>query len=162
MPVQASIRDHVYICPNDLMVLRSDLKTRASIRSPRCAPSVTPAPSSVLGSHLCEGYADFVPLGASVQPKRVEGRSHLDSKFRDGRELHFTYPSRSTPVGSSEPYKNFSEDPAQDLRSQTPVSPEAWRGSDYLHSAPLGFSVGRSQRACIGGQRRHGSTKYSQ
>ena len=65
---------------------------------------------------LCRGYADFVPLGASVQPKRVEEQSHL-GKFRDGRELRFTYPSRSTPAPAN--HIRTSVKTRQDLRSRT-------------------------------------------
>jgi hypothetical protein len=43
------------------------------------------------------GYADFVPLGAMVQPKRVEQGLRWTADFGTD-ELHFTYPSRSTPV----------------------------------------------------------------
>ena len=69
---------------------------------------------------------------AIARPKRVELGLTWTVKFRDGRELRFTYPSRSTPVGSSEPYKNFSEDPAQDLRSQTLAGESRWLGVDRL------------------------------
>ena len=59
-------------------------------------------------------------------------------KFRDGRELRFTYPSRSTPVGSSEPYQHFSEDPAQDCGvKRWPASPVGSAWTDYRHSTPV-------------------------
>ena len=78
------------------------------------------------------GYSDFVPLGASVQPKRVEGGLTWTVKFRDGRELQFTYPSRSTPVGSSDPYKDFTEDPVKDLQGQGLAGESKWLGVDKL------------------------------
>ena len=78
------------------------------------------------------GYADFVPLGASVQPKRVDQGLRWTVKFRDGRELHFTYPSRSTPVGSSEPYRHFTRRSGQDLRSQALAGESRWLGVDRL------------------------------
>jgi hypothetical protein len=53
-------------------------------------------------------------------------------RFRDGRELQFTYPSRTTPVGSSEPYKSFAEDPTQDLRNQSLAGESLWLGVDHL------------------------------
>jgi adenylylsulfate reductase subunit B len=74
------------------------------------------------------GYADFVPLGALVQPRRVEQGLRWTVRFRDGRELHFTYPSRSTPVGSTEPYKEFTEDPVQDLQGQALAGESQWLG----------------------------------
>ena len=78
------------------------------------------------------GYADFVPLGASVQPRRVEQGLQWTVRFRDGRELQFTYPSRSTPVGSSEPYRGFTEDPVRDLVSQTLAGETQGLGVDRL------------------------------
>jgi adenylylsulfate reductase subunit B len=71
-------------------------------------------------------------MGASVQPTRVEGGLSWTVRFRDGRELRFTYPSRSTPVGSSDPYKNFREDPVQDLPKQTLAGESQWLGVDTL------------------------------
>ena len=55
------------------------------------------------------GYADFVPLGAEVQPKYVEGQIQWDVTFRDGRTEQFTFPVRNTPEGSIEPYKDVAE-----------------------------------------------------
>ena len=118
----------VYICPNDLMVLSVDTR-KGFNREPEMCACVKLCPQEAI---FVRGYADFVPLGASVQPKRVEGGLTWTVKFRDGRELRFTYPSRSTPVGSSELYKNFSEDPAQDLRSQTLAGESRWLGVDRL------------------------------
>ena len=78
------------------------------------------------------GYADFVPLGAMVQPKRVGQDLSWTVRFRDGRELQFTYPSRSTPVGSSIPYTDFTEDLVQDLRTQALAGDSLWLGVDSL------------------------------
>jgi adenylylsulfate reductase subunit B len=109
----------VYICPNDLMVLHPE-SSKGFNQEPgmcsECYACVKLCPEEAI--HV-RGYADFVPLGALVQPRRVEQGLSWTVRFRDGRELHFTYPSRSTPVGSSEPYKGFTEDPVRDLQSQT-------------------------------------------
>ncbi len=78
------------------------------------------------------GYADFVPLGASVQPKRVEQGLRWTVRFRDGREMQFTYPSRTTPIGSSQPYQGFTEDPVHDLRSAELAGESQWLGVDRL------------------------------
>ena len=48
------------------------------------------------------GYADFVPLGAEVQPRYVDGDIRWDVRFRDGRTIDFTFPVRTTPTGSIE------------------------------------------------------------
>jgi adenylylsulfate reductase subunit B len=78
------------------------------------------------------GYADFVPLGASVQPRRVEQGLSWTVRFRDGRELRFTYPSRTTPAGSSDPYRGFGEDVVKDLRTQALAGESKWLGVDTL------------------------------
>ena len=78
------------------------------------------------------GYADFVPLGASVQPKRVDLGLTWTVKFRDGRELQFTYPSRTKPAGSSQPYQGFAEDPVADLKNQALAGESLWLGVDAL------------------------------
>ena len=133
----------VYICPNDLMVL--DNGSKGLNQEPglcsECYACVKLCPQEAI--HV-RGYSDFVPLGASVQPKRVPPPSFADSgdrgiygltwtvKFRDGRELQFTYPSRTTPVGSSDPYRGFTEDPVADLSGQGLAGESRWLGVDKL------------------------------
>ena len=90
------------------------------------------------------GYADFVPLGASVQPRKSPPPPFAKGgdrgiygltwtvHFRDGRELQFTYPSRSTPVGSTDPYQGFTEDPVSDLKGQGLAGESLWLGVDQL------------------------------
>lgn len=122
----------VYICPNDLMVLHPDVKkgfNREPEMCSECFACVKLCPQEAI--HV-RGYADFVPLGASVQPKRVGQDLAWTVRFRDGREWQFTYLSRSTPVGSTDPYKGFSEDPVKDLRRQTLAGESRWLGVDRL------------------------------
>jgi adenylylsulfate reductase subunit B len=78
------------------------------------------------------GYADFVPLGASVQPHRTEDGLTWDVHFRDGREFQFTYPSRTRLAGSVEIYTNFSEDRDADLRNQGLAGDSLWLGVPQL------------------------------
>ena len=99
----------VYICPNDLMVL--DLSIQKGVNQEpemcsECYACVKLCPQEAI--HV-RGYADFVPLGAEVQPKYVEGQIQWDITFRDGRKEQFTFPVRSTPEGSIEPYKGVGE-----------------------------------------------------
>jgi adenylylsulfate reductase, subunit B len=122
----------VYICPNDLMILHPDLNkgfNREPEMCSECYACVKLCPQDAIG---VRGYADFVPLGASVQPTRVEQGLRWTVRFRDGRALQFTYPSRSTPVGSSIPYTDFTEDPVQDLRTQALAGDALWLGVDSL------------------------------
>jgi adenylylsulfate reductase, subunit B len=122
----------VYICPNDLMILREDIDkgfNREPEMCSECYACVKLCPEDAIG---VRGYADFVPLGASVQPRRVEQGLSWSVRFRDGRELRFTYPSRTTPVGSSEPYRDFAEDAVKDLRTQALAGESKWLGVDTL------------------------------
>ena len=122
----------VYICPNDLMAMDAD-QNKGFNQEPElcseCYACVKLCPQEAI---LVRGYSDFVPLGASVQPKRVEGGLTWTVKFRDGRELQFTYPSRSTPIGSSDPYKDFTEDPVKDLQGQGLAGESKWLGVERL------------------------------
>lgn len=118
----------VYICPNDLMVL--DLSINKGFNQEpemcsECYACVKLCPQEAI--HV-RGYADFVPLGASVQPRRTDDGLTWEVKFRDGRELEFTYQSRTRPAGSVVPYENFTEDREADLRSQGLAGESRWLG----------------------------------
>ena len=122
----------VYICPNDLMTM--DLEQNKGFNQEpelcsECYACVKLCPQEAI---FVRGYADFVPLGASVHPTRVEGGLTWTVKFRDGRELQFTYPSRTTPVGSSDPYRDFTEDRENDLQGQGLAGESKWLGVDKL------------------------------
>lgn len=122
----------VYICPNDLMTM--DLEQNKGLNQEpelcsECYACVKLCPQEAI---FVRGYADFVPLGASVHPTRVEGGLTWTVKFRDGRELQFTYPSRTTPVGSSDPYRDFTEDRVNGLQGQGLAGESKWLGVDKL------------------------------
>ena len=122
----------VYICPNDLMTM--DLEQNKGVNQEpelcsECYACVKLCPQEAI---FVRGYADFVPLGASVHPTRVEGGLTWTVKFRDGRELQFTYPSRTTPVGSSDPYRDFTEDRVNGLQGQGLAGESKWLGVDKL------------------------------
>ncbi len=99
----------VYICPNDLMVLDASIQ-KGSNQEPEmcseCYACVKLCPPNAI--HV-RGYADFVPLGAEVQPRYVDGDIRWDVTFRDGRTEQFTFPVRNTPQGSIEPYQGVAE-----------------------------------------------------
>jgi adenylylsulfate reductase, subunit B len=122
----------VYICPNDLMVLHSDIGKGFNQEPEMCSECYACVKLCPQEAIHVRGYADFVPLGASVQPRRIAQGLSWTVRFRDGRELCFTYPSRSTPVGSTDPYKGFTEDPDRDLKSQTLAGDSQWLGVDRL------------------------------
>ena len=122
----------VYICPNDLMVLDAG-QNKGFNQEPEmcseCYACVKLCPEEAI--HV-RGYADFVPLGAEVQPHRVDLGLTWTVRFRDGRELEFTYPSRTKPAGSVDPYKGFGEDPVADLKNQALAGDSQWLGVDKL------------------------------
>jgi adenylylsulfate reductase subunit B len=107
----------VYICPNDLMVLdpRSDKGfNQEPEMCSECYACVKLCPQEAI--HV-RGYADFVPLGAEVQPRYVEGQIHWDIKFRDGRTEHFRFPVRTTLQGSAHPFKGLPEPDMRQLKT---------------------------------------------
>jgi adenylylsulfate reductase subunit B len=53
------------------------------------------------------GYADFMPLGASVVPLRGTEDIMWTVKFRDGSVKRFKFPIRTTPEGSAPPDGGF-------------------------------------------------------
>ena len=122
----------VYICPNDLFVLDQGSK-KAFQREPdmcsECFACVKLCPQEAIDTR---GYADFVPLGASVKPKRNDREISWLIRFRDGRTMSYTYPVRSTPVGSSEPYEGFPEPPEGDLNGPGLAGEELWLGVSQL------------------------------
>ena len=122
----------VYICPNDLMILEPDTKKGLNQEPELCSECYACVKLCPQEAISVRGYSDFVPLGASVQPKRVEGGLTWTVKFRDGRELQFTYPSRTTPVGSSDPYRDFTEDRVVDLEGQGLAGESKWLGVNEL------------------------------
>ena len=107
----------VYICPNDLMVLdpaqNKGLNQEPELCS-ECYACVKLCPQEAI--HV-RGYADFVPLGAEVQP-HYEGQDIVwDVTFRDGRTEQFRFASRNTPEGSIDPYKDLPEPDMDQLRA---------------------------------------------
>ena len=122
----------VYICPNDLMVLDTGIDKGFNQEPEMCSECyacVKLCPEEAI--HV-RGYADFVPLGASVQPHRTEDGLTWDVRFRDGRRFEFTYQSRTKPAGSVELYENFTEDRDNDLRSQSLAGDSLWLGVAQL------------------------------
>ena len=63
------------------------------------------------------GYADFVPMGASVVPLRGSEDIMWTVKFRNGMVKRFKFPIRTTPEGTAEPDGGFGE-VTTDLASQ--------------------------------------------
>jgi len=98
-----------YICPNDLMVLNTETM-KAYNRDPQmcweCYNCVKICPQQAVD---VRGYADFVPLGASVVPLRGSEDIMWTIKFRNGMLKRFKFPIRTTPEGTAEPLGGFDE-----------------------------------------------------
>ena len=122
----------VYICPNDLMAL--DLEANKGFNQEpdmcsECYACVKLCPQEAI---KVRGYADFVPMGASVQPHRTEDGLTWEVVFRDGRRFEFTYQSRTRTAGSVVPYEGFTEDRVADLSTQNLAGDSNWLGVDRL------------------------------
>jgi adenylylsulfate reductase subunit B len=101
-----------YICPNDLMVLDRD-RMKAYNQDPsqcwECYSCVKICPTQAID---VRGYADFVPMGASVVPLRATDNIIWTIKFRNGMIKRFKFPTRTTPEGKAVPDGGWSADPA--------------------------------------------------
>jgi adenylylsulfate reductase subunit B len=99
-----------YICPNDLMVLEKNLM-KAYNRDPsqcwECYSCVKICPTQAVD---VRGYADFVPMGASVVPLRSTDNIMWTVKFRNGTIKRFKFPIRTTPEGKAEPAGGWGTD----------------------------------------------------
>src|SRR4030067_3691078 len=85
----------MYICPNDLMVLDKE-KMKAWNMEPEmcweCYNCVKICPQQAID---VRGYADFVPMGASVVPLRGSEDIMWTVKFRSGMVKRFKFPSQT-------------------------------------------------------------------
>ena len=127
----------VYICPNDLMALDIDANKGFNQEPELCSECYACVKLCPQEAINVRGYADFVPLGAIVQPHRTHIENEGDGLrwevvFRDGRNFEFTYPSRSRPAGTVVPYDGFTEDRVGDLGNQNLAGDSNWLGVDKL------------------------------
>ena len=96
-----------YICPNDLMLLDKE-QMKAFNREPdmcwECYSCVKICPTQAIE---VRGYADFMPMGATVSPMRSTDSIMWTVKFRNGQLKRFKFPIRTTPEGQAEPSGGF-------------------------------------------------------
>ena len=105
-----------YICPNDLMVLDKDTNkayNQAVDMCWECYSCVKICPNQAIE---VRGYADFMPLGAVVQPLRSTDSIMWSIRFRNNKIKRFKFPIRTIPEGTIVPNGGFTE-PEGDLRS---------------------------------------------
>jgi adenylylsulfate reductase subunit B len=77
------------------------------------------------------GYADFVPMGASVVPLRGSEDIMWTVKFRNGTIKRFKFPIRTTDEGTAVPDGGFPEGPG-DLNDQNLWTEPQSGGLDVL------------------------------
>ena len=58
------------------------------------------------------GYADFIPMGASVTPLRGSDSIMWTVKFRNGMIKRFKFPIRTTEEGTADPMGGYEAGPA--------------------------------------------------
>ncbi len=99
----------MHICPNDLMYLDKE-KMKAWNRDPslcwECYNCVKICPQQAID---VRGYADFIPMGASVTPLRGSEDIMWTVKFRNGTIKRFKFPIRTTAEGTAVPNGGFDE-----------------------------------------------------
>jgi len=105
-----------YVCPNDLMVL-DKTQMKAFNQEPDmcwecyCCVKICPVQAIEV-----RGYADFMPLGASVTPLRATDSIMWTLKFRNGTLKRFKFPIRTTEEGKAQPFGLY-ETGDDDLKS---------------------------------------------
>jgi adenylylsulfate reductase subunit B len=105
-----------YICPNDLMVLDKSTNkayNRAVDMCWECYSCVKICPNQAIE---VRGYADFMPLGAAVQPLRSTDAIMWSIRFRNKQVKRFKFPIRTIPEGTLSASGGFAEG-GDDLRS---------------------------------------------
>lgn len=121
----------MYICPNDLMVLDAEAM-KAYNQEPEfcweCYNCVKICPQQAVD---VRGYADFVPMGASVVPLRGSEDIMWTVKFRNGTIKRFKFPIRTTDEGTAVPDGGFTEG-SGDLNDQNLWTEPASLGVDAL------------------------------
>jgi len=120
-----------YICPNDLMVLDKE-KMKAYNRDPsmcwECYNCVKICAQQAID---VRGYADFVPMGASVVPLRGSEDIMWTVKFRNGKVKRFKFPIRTVPEGQVKTDGGYGEG-AGKLDDQTLFTEPASLGLDEV------------------------------
>jgi len=107
-----------YICPNDLMVLNTETMKAYNRDAPMCWECYNCVKICPQQAMAVRGYADFVPMGASITPLRGTEDIMWTVKFRNNTLKRFKFPTRTTTEGSAVPDGGYKTAPeADDLKS---------------------------------------------
>ena len=109
----------VDICPSDIMHIDPVYRRSYNVEPNfcwECYSCVKACPQHAID---VRGFADFAPLGHSVRVLREEANGTISWKirYRDGREKAFTFPIRTTPLGSIKPPSDYAAPDADALSS---------------------------------------------
>jgi adenylylsulfate reductase subunit B len=107
-----------YICPNDLMVLDKDTMKAFNQDVDMCWECYSCVKICPVQAIEVRGYADFVPMGASVTPLRATDSIMWTLKFRNGMLKRFKFPTRTTEEGEAKPFDQYPTGD-DDLKSPT-------------------------------------------
>lgn len=99
----------MYVCPHNLMKLDTEMNKALNQEPEQCWECYNCVKICPQQAIEVRGYADFVPLGASVIPLRGSDSIMWTVKFRNGTIKRFKFPIRTTPEGSIDPYKGLAE-----------------------------------------------------
>ena len=122
----------LYICPNDLMALNTETMKAYNQDAQMCWECYSCVKICPQQAMAVRGYADFVPMGASITPLRGTEDIMWTVKFRNNTLKRFKFPIRTTPEGSAVPDGGYKTAPeADDLKSPLLFTePESLRVSE--------------------------------
>ncbi len=92
-----------HICPNDLMVLNKETEKAYNLEPEMCWECYNCVKICPVQAVEVRGYADFMPMGATVSPMRGSDSIMWTVKFRNGTLKRFKFPIRTTPEGQAVP-----------------------------------------------------------
>ena len=122
----------MYICPNDLMVLDMEQMKAWNLEPDLCWECYNCVKICPTQAVEVRGYADFVPMGASVTPMRSTDSIMWTVKFRDGALKRFKFPIRTTAEGSAVPDGGYGDGSSDDLKSPALYTEPASLGLDSV------------------------------
>lgn len=98
-----------YVCPHDLMKLDKEQMKAYNQEPDACWECYSCVKICPVDAIAVRGYADVVPMGASVTPMRGTDSIMWTIRFRDGTIKRFKFPTRTTSEGSIQPFEGFPE-----------------------------------------------------
>ena len=122
----------MYICPMNLMKL--DTETGKGFNQEpdlcwECYSCVKMCPNSAIDMR---GYADVMPMGATLKPVRGTHSIMWTAGYRDGRVKRFKIPIRTTPWGTIDPFPDDARPVEIDVKSTALFGEGKYLGMDRL------------------------------